>query len=118
MVSICSFKVVCFVPFFSYISDIYHHQMVTAAELGTYSKEKFVEVIGGIYEHSPWVVERAHALGPFNSLTSMHKAMCQVLADASDEEKLSLLNAHPDLAGKAAAANELTAESTTEQVRY
>jgi OHCU decarboxylase len=92
--------------------------MVTAAELGTYSKEKFVEVIGGIYEHSPWVVERAHALGPFNSLTSMHKAMCQVLADASDEEKLSLLNAHPDLAGKAAAANELTAESTTEQVRY
>jgi 2-oxo-4-hydroxy-4-carboxy-5-ureidoimidazoline decarboxylase len=48
---------------------------VTAAELGAMSKDEFVACVGGVYEHSPWVAERAHAAGPFETLTAIHKAM-------------------------------------------
>lgn len=90
---------------------------VTAAELGAMDKDAFVAALGGLYEHSPWVAERAHAAGPFESLTAIHKAMSAAVLAASDEEKLALLCAHPDLAGKAAVAGDLTAASTDEQAR-
>lgn len=52
---------------------------ITAAELGAMGKDEFVAKVGGIYEHSPWVAERAHAAGPFESLTAIHKAMSAVV---------------------------------------
>lgn len=90
---------------------------LTPAELGSLRVEEFVARLGGIYEKSPWVAERAHAAAPFTSLTQLHSAMAKVVDDSTDEEKLQLLRAHPDLAGKAAIAKELTAESNEEQAK-
>ena len=78
----------------------------------------FVAAFGGIFEHSPWVAERAWALelGPaHDTARGVHAALCRVFRSASDEERLGVLRAHPDLAGKLAAARRLTAESTAEQ---
>lgn len=70
----------------------------------------------GIYEHSPWIAERAAARRPFASVTALKLALQQVVAQASAAEQLGLIRAHPELAGKAAIAGILTAESTGEQV--
>jgi OHCU decarboxylase len=81
-------------------------------------KSRFVELYGGIFEHSAWIAERAHGLelGPAHDCAAgVHNALCRAFRTASDEERLGVLNAHPDLAGKLAAAGRLTAESTSEQ---
>lgn len=81
-------------------------------------REDFVSAFGGIFEHSPWIAERAWdgELGPaHDSAVGLHSALCIQFRLASDEEKLGVLRAHPDLAGKLAAAKRLTAESTKEQ---
>jgi|TARA_B110000090_G_scaffold24785_1_gene24718 OHCU decarboxylase len=82
------------------------------------TKEIFVETYGGIFEHSPWVAERAHKLelGPMHdNATGLHNALCRVFRSSTDAERLEVLIAHPDLAGKLAAARRLTAASTAEQ---
>ncbi len=78
----------------------------------------FVGLYGGIFEHSAWIAERTFdgEMGPANDTAiGLHGAMCGQFRIASYEERLGVLNAHPDLAGKLAAANRLTAESTSEQ---
>ena len=77
----------------------------------------FVPAFGGIYEHSPWVAERAFAARPFAGVTALAAAMAVVVASSSEAEQLALLRAHPDLAGRAAIAGQLTAASTAEQAR-
>jgi 2-oxo-4-hydroxy-4-carboxy-5-ureidoimidazoline decarboxylase len=79
------------------------------------SPAAFAETFGGVFEHSPWVAERAAAARPFASLKALHGAMVAAVDAATEEEKLVLLNAHPDLAGRAALAGDLTAASTGEQ---
>lgn len=82
------------------------------------SREQFVTEYGGIFEHSAWIAERAHdlELGPaHDSAIGLHNAMVRIFRSASREERLGVLTAHPDLAGKLAAAKKLTAESTHEQ---
>lgn len=81
-------------------------------------RDEFVARFGGVYEHSPWVAERAWALelGPaHDSAVGMASALARAFRSASEEERLGVLRAHPDLAGKLAAAKRLTAESTGEQ---
>ncbi len=81
-------------------------------------KAEFIAEFGGIFEHSPWIAERAFALelGPaHDSATGMHSALCRMFRSATIEERMGVLRAHPDLAGKLAAAKRLTAESTAEQ---
>ncbi|RNF32994.1 allantoinase PuuE [Paracoccus methylarcula] len=78
----------------------------------------FVKAFGGIYEHSPFIAERVWdgEMGPVHdSAAGLATRMAQVFRAASDEERLGVLTAHPDLAGKLAAAKRLTAESTAEQ---
>ena len=75
----------------------------------------FVEAFGGIFEHSPWVAERAHAVRPFPSPQALHAAMMAVVRAASPEERVGFLNAHPELAGPAARARQMTASSVSEQ---
>ncbi|MDX5401341.1 MAG: allantoinase PuuE [Rhodobacterales bacterium] len=78
----------------------------------------FVARFGGVFEHSPWVAERAWELelGPAHDTPAgLHNALARVFRTASVEERLGVLTAHPDLAGKLAAAKRLTAESTAEQ---
>lgn len=81
-------------------------------------RKAFVERFGGIFEHSAWIAERAfdRELGPaHDSAVGLHSALCRAFRAASNDERLGVLTAHPDLAGKLAAAKRLTAESTSEQ---
>ncbi len=77
----------------------------------------FVNTLHGIYEHSPWIPERAAGLGPFANITALKQALQSVVTAADRTEQLGLIRAHPELAGKAAIAGELTAESTGEQAK-
>ncbi len=95
-----------------------HHPAPETERPSAMSKDKFVEAFGGIFEHSPWIAERAHALelGPtHDTATGIHSALSRMFRAASEEERLGVLTAHPDLAGKLAEAKRLTAESTAEQ---
>jgi 2-oxo-4-hydroxy-4-carboxy-5-ureidoimidazoline decarboxylase len=75
----------------------------------------FVRALGHVVEHSPWVAERAWERRPFASRADLHAAFCQSLRDADPAAQRAVLDAHPDLAGKAALAGELAALSATEQ---
>lgn len=83
------------------------------------TRDAFVERFGAVYEHSPWVAERtwdAAGLDESHSvIESLANAMAKVLDVSADSEKLQLIRAHPDLAGKAAAQGELTTDSNDEQ---
>ncbi|HYP84322.1 2-oxo-4-hydroxy-4-carboxy-5-ureidoimidazoline decarboxylase [Variovorax sp.] len=72
-------------------------------------------LLDGTYEHSPWIAQRAMASRPFRSLAHLKHALVQAVAKATAEEQLSLIRAHPELAGKAMVSKTLTAESTNEQ---
>lgn len=91
------------------------HVALTLADLNRMTSADFVAALGGIFEHSPWVPERAAAKRSFGSLDALHGAMVAAMWAASMEEKLALLRAHPQLAGKEADAGTLTAHSTNEQ---
>ena len=82
------------------------------------SRADFVNVFADIYEHSPWVAEKAFDLGldqSVDEIEGLHQRMADILLSATHETQLALINAHPDLAGKAAIRGELTASSTAEQ---
>jgi allantoate deiminase/N-carbamoyl-L-amino-acid hydrolase len=87
----------------------------TLPDLNSYPPAAFADALRGIYEHSPWIAERAATMRPFPSLAALRQALQTVVAQASQDEQLALLRAHPELAGKAAIAGELTAESSGEQ---
>lgn len=89
--------------------------MARLAELNALDLQGFVAALGAIFEHSPWIAERAHARHPFADRAALLDAMTDVIARAGEGEKLALLRAHPDLAGKLARAGALTAHSTGEQ---
>lgn len=81
-------------------------------------RDQFVAAFADIYEHSPWVAEQAYDRGADASLDdieALHARMADILLSAPRETQLALINAHPDLAGKAAIRGELTASSTSEQ---
>ena len=81
-------------------------------------RDEFVKRFGGVYEHSPWVAERvwdAEIGAVHDSATGLSRRMAQIFRAADDADRLGVLVAHPDLAGKLAAARQLTAESTAEQ---
>ena len=78
----------------------------------TLSDAEFVERLGFLFEHSPWVVERAARRRPFSDL---HAGLMKVVTDADEKDQLALVRAHPELAGKAAIDRTLTAESAAEQ---
>jgi len=85
---------------------------MTADEIMALSDEAFVDRLGFLFEHSPWVVERAAGRRPFADL---HAGLMQVVAQATQDERLALVRAHPELAGKAALDRTLTEASTAEQ---
>lgn len=88
---------------------------VSLAELNAMPPADFTARLGAIFEHSPWVAERAAAHRPFASVAQLHAAMADAVRTASEEERLRLIRAHPELAGRAAVRGELTDESTREQ---
>ncbi len=84
-------------------------------QLNAMDAAQFARVLGGIYEHSPWVAEQAARQRPFASAAVLATAMRRAVDTAGAALQLQLVRAHPELAGKAAVRGELTAESTREQ---
>ena len=95
-----------------------HHPPVHYARPSQMDAASFVANYGGIFEHSAWIAEGAYKLelGPaHDTAIGLHNALARVFRSASDAQRLGVLTAHPDLAGKLAAAKRLTTESTSEQ---
>jgi OHCU decarboxylase len=88
---------------------------ISPDELKRLERARFVELFGGVFEHAPWVAERAFDAGPFHGIEALHGAMVEAMRRAPREQQLALIRAHPDLAGRAAVAGELTVASSAEQ---
>jgi OHCU decarboxylase len=84
----------------------------------TLTRDAFVAAFADIYEHSPWVAAAAYDAGQgseLDDIETLHARMSQILLNANHAQQLALINAHPDLAGKAAVQGQLTQASTREQ---
>jgi N-carbamoyl-L-amino-acid hydrolase len=90
---------------------------LTLTRLNDATPAEAASLLDGLYEHSPWIAERALARRPFATLAQLKRALVEVLAQSSRDEQLALIRAHPELAGKAMVSGTLTAESTNEQGR-
>jgi len=88
---------------------------LTLARLNAATPTAFVAALDGVYEHSPWIAEKAAAKRPFATLAQLKHALVTVLRDAGRDAQIALIRAHPELAGKAMVSKTLTAESTNEQ---
>ena len=88
---------------------------LTIAQLNAAVPAEAVALLDGIYEHSPWIAQRALPARPFRSLAHLKHALVKALAASSADEQIGLIRAHPELAGKAMVSKTLTAESTNEQ---
>src|SRR5437868_15275196 len=85
--------------------------MLKVAELNALDGQEFAAALAGIFENSRWIPTKTASQRPFTSRDKLHAALCDTVMKASDNEKLSLIRAHPDLVGSAT----LTAESRGEQ---
>jgi 2-oxo-4-hydroxy-4-carboxy-5-ureidoimidazoline decarboxylase len=74
---------------------------MTIAEVNALDQKAFVEQVGWVFEHSPWVAERTWPLRPFADLQSLHRTMTTTMSEAGEAERLALLQAHPDLGARA-----------------
>jgi len=88
---------------------------MTIDDLNRASDADFIAVLGGIYEHSPWIAAGAARSRPFADVDALHAAMAAVVADATSDQQLGLIKAHPDLGGKLARAGQLAPSSADEQ---
>jgi len=91
--------------------------MITLNQLNAASQAEFVQLLEGTYEHSPWIAEQAGTKRPFASLAQLKLVLAALVRDAGREAQLTLIRAHPELAGKAMLSKTLTAESTNEQAK-
>lgn len=87
----------------------------TIARLNALDRDQFVAALALAWEQSPWIAAAAWDARPFHNLVQLHAAMRDVIDRASMDQQIALIRAHPDLAGKAAIAGDLTPESTREQ---
>jgi 2-oxo-4-hydroxy-4-carboxy-5-ureidoimidazoline decarboxylase len=85
---------------------------MTLAELNEMTQPAFVDAVGWVFEHSPWVAERAWPKRPFADLDALHGAMWSEVARASPAERLALLRAHPDLGARARMSEASTGEQS------
>ena len=89
--------------------------MPDLATLNTLDRAAFTGALGHLFEHSPWVADETWPQRPFRDATHLHTALCATMRAAAPDRQLALIRAHPDLAGRLARQNALTAESTREQ---
>jgi 2-oxo-4-hydroxy-4-carboxy-5-ureidoimidazoline decarboxylase len=87
----------------------------TLSGLNGLGRTDFVRVLGSVFEHSPWIAEAAWSKLPFATLEDLHQALCETVENSGEEKQLALIQAHPDLAGRAALNGTLTRESNAEQ---
>ncbi|GAC1425350.1 MAG: 2-oxo-4-hydroxy-4-carboxy-5-ureidoimidazoline decarboxylase [Ktedonobacteraceae bacterium] len=84
-------------------------------EINLLDQKHFVTALGMLFEGPPWIVTQCWHARPFATRTQLYQALCAVMYNATIEQQIALLQAHPDLVGKAALAGTLTPESTHEQ---
>ena len=87
----------------------------TLAALNATDVPGFVAALDGIFEHSPWVAEAAAAHRPYPTLAALHEGLMAAVEARPPGERIAFIAAHPDLAGKAARAGSIAAESVSEQ---
>lgn len=95
-----------------------HHPPKRHLRPSAMDRQVFVAAFGDVFEHSPWIADKAYdlELGPtHDNALGVHSALARVFRSASEKQRLDVLMAHPDLAGKLAAAGSLTPDSTAEQ---
>ncbi len=85
------------------------------AKINSMDREAFIGLLGSLYEHSPWAAERAFTRRPFEGAEMLARALAAAVDQASEEERLALIRAHPELAGEKLRARALTASSMSEQ---
>jgi 2-oxo-4-hydroxy-4-carboxy-5-ureidoimidazoline decarboxylase len=90
--------------------------MMTLDQLNLCTPEGFVATVGFTFEHSPWIAEEAAKGRPFASLDALHARMVEVVAGSTEEKRIALIAAHPDLAARVAREGRLSASSRSEQV--
>lgn len=90
---------------------------VSLAELNQLDEGRFVALLGGVFEHSPWVAQQAWRQAPFPSREELFGALYDAVRTAPEERQLALIRAHPELAGREAKKGSLTADSSSEQGR-
>jgi 2-oxo-4-hydroxy-4-carboxy-5-ureidoimidazoline decarboxylase len=88
---------------------------LTLDEINALDHNAFVARLGFLFEGSPWIAAETWPARPFADAEALHRALCATVEAAPVERKLALIQAHPDLAGRAAVAGALTPESTREQ---
>ncbi len=88
---------------------------IALEDLNAAPTDAFVRLLGGIFEHSSWIAEAAADKRPFATLADLFVAMKSAMHDADANTRFALVTGHPDLAGKAARAGKLSAESAEEQ---
>ena len=89
--------------------------MPSLAELNSQDRSSFVTALGQLFEHSPWVADETWPRRPFRDASHLHAELCATMRAAAPARQLELIRAHPDLAGRLARLNQLTADSTREQ---
>jgi 2-oxo-4-hydroxy-4-carboxy-5-ureidoimidazoline decarboxylase len=90
-------------------------QQITLQEINTLDQDSFTAALAALFEGPPWIVTQAWHARPFASEAQLHQALCDVMYNAPVEQQIALLQAHPDLVGRAALAGTLTPASTDEQ---
>ena len=90
---------------------------IPLASLNQYSKDQFVESLGGIFEHSPWVADLVYEDRPFETIGQLQQTMLDAVQHSPELQRMALICNHPELAGKEAAAGTLTEDSRQEQSR-
>ncbi len=90
---------------------------IPLASLNQYSKDQFVESLGGIFEHSPWVADLVYEDRPFETIGQLQQTMLEAVQHSPEMQRMALICNHPELAGKEAAAGTLTEDSRQEQSR-
>jgi len=83
---------------------------MTMEQTNALSRAEFVEQLGWVFEHSPWVAERAWDSRPFASLEELHLAMTAAMEGATHDQQLALLRAHPELGSRGPMSEASTGE--------
>lgn len=92
-------------------------RQATISEINQYSPKEYGSHLEPLYEYSPWIVEKSISLLPFDTLGSMQAGFESIIFSASEQQKLNLLQSHPDLAAKIEEISSLTEFSKAEQAK-
>lgn len=86
--------------------------MTTLQNINLYTDEQFIDLFGGIFEHSPWVAQKAAYARPFVSLDAAFEAMRKIVEESDIDEKVALILEHPELGSRLSMSEHSVAEQS------